>query len=59
MLGFVVAPNAVRCVSFKTDVACLKPRVDRLALKGKHSENAFMYPAERLFADESLKTFNA
>jgi hypothetical protein len=40
------------------EVAWLKPRIDRLALKGEHSEDAFMYPAERLLADESFKTFN-
>jgi hypothetical protein len=40
------------------EVAWLKPRIDRLALKGEHSEDAFMYAAERLLADESFKTFN-
>jgi hypothetical protein len=37
----------------------LKARIDWFAFKGQHTEDAFMYSAERLLPDESLKSFNA
>jgi len=45
-------------VQLTAEIAWLKSRIYRLALKGERSEDAFMYPAERLLADESFKTFN-
>jgi hypothetical protein len=40
------------------EVASLKPRIDSLTLKGEYSEDAFMYPEKRFWADESFKSFN-
>jgi hypothetical protein len=37
----------------------LKARIDWFAFQGQHTESAFMYPAERLLADKSLKSFNS
>jgi hypothetical protein len=37
----------------------LEARIDWFAFKGQHTEDAFMYPAERLLSDKSLKSFNS
>ena len=37
----------------------LEARIDRLAFESQHTEDAFMYPAERLLSDKSFKSFNA
>jgi len=37
----------------------LEARIDWLAFKGQHTEDAFMYPAERLLSDKSFESFNA
>jgi len=36
----------------------LQTRIDRLALKGEDTENAFMDAAKRFLADESLQSFD-
>jgi hypothetical protein len=36
-----------------------EPRIDGLTFQGKHPENAFMYPSERLTIHESLQCFEA
>ena len=33
----------------------LKPRINWLALQGQDAEDAFMHPAQRLLADETLQ----
>src|ERR1700693_2378742 len=37
----------------------LEARIDWFNFKGEHTEDAFMYPAERLLSNKSLKSFDS